>query len=262
MLNRLLRLPIILILLVSCGKFTLSPYISDVKEEKLNASNLELIKQRESKFTNNFKIAVISDTHDYYKELDKIVKDINSKKDEFAFAIVTGDITNIGLLSEFKEVSKFLKQLEIPYLVAIGNHDYLTNGFKIYSKIYGSQNMTFTFKQSHFVIYDNNNWEALGKTPDLDWVESELTKSTSTHKLLFSHVSPEDTDRYTDQESLNMKTLFNKYNVKYYINGHDHNPAFNLFGSIKRVTVGSPAKKVYVELTINDTEITHKHINI
>lgn len=103
---------IFFILLVSC-KFSYSPYSADVADIELNAQNLKIILDKEASTPANFKVAVISDTHNYYDELKKIVTEIN-KRGPYAFVIVTGDLTNVGLVDEFKKTQDLLAELKYP----------------------------------------------------------------------------------------------------------------------------------------------------
>lgn len=252
---------LLLLLITSCGKFNYSPYMSNTKNLNHNANALIEISNRASQFTNSYKIAIIADTHDYYKELDEAVDHINDKKNEYAFVVVLGDLTNIGLISEFETNKKFLDRLQLPYVTIIGNHDLLTNGASIYQQMYGKDNYSFTFKQTKFILYNNNNWESSYLVPDTDWVTNELTSSASTHNILMAHVSVADTARFTQNEIDTYENLINANNVRYTFNGHDHNFAESVFGTSTRITAGSSSKKVFVELSITDGGVSHEFIN-
>ena len=56
-----------LVILVSC-KFSYSPYTADVSDIELNEQNLKLIQEKEAATPADFKVAVISDTHNYYND--------------------------------------------------------------------------------------------------------------------------------------------------------------------------------------------------
>lgn len=245
---------------VSCGKFNLSPYLSKVNRQHLNRDNLLKISQREAQFTNNFKVALLSDTHDYYDELDELIDHINSKKEEYAFVIVSGDITNIGLLDEFLISIKILKSLEIPFIVAVGNHDLLTNGRELYEQLFGTDTFSFNFKQTRFNIINNNNWETSTERDNHTWVKNDITANPKTHHVVISHVSMEDPARFTEAEIDEWKTLGNTLGIKYFINGHDHGSGSRAFGNATRVTVGSPSHGGYAELIITDGGITDAFI--
>jgi hypothetical protein len=65
---------VLIILFSSCGKFIYSPYVSNAKDRSLNLIGLNSIIQRSTLFTNDFQVAIISDSHNYYKYLRKQIK--------------------------------------------------------------------------------------------------------------------------------------------------------------------------------------------
>lgn len=253
---------LILFSITSCGEFNYSPYISKTSNVKHNDNALAYIAERESKFSNSFKVAIFSDTHDYYEELDEIIAYINAHQDEYAFAIVMGDITNIGLLKEFKTARKFLSKLKIPYITTIGNHDLLTNGGYIYEQLFGKETYSLDFKQTKFILYNNNNWESFYKVPNMSWIDDQLTSSGQTHQILLAHVAIDDDVRFSSSIIDQFKTLIDSNRVKYSINGHNHNHSEGTFANAVEITVGSSSKGTFCELIINDSAVTHAFIHI
>lgn len=246
--------------IISCGKFVVSPYVSNTHSARENSKQLKNIQTQESSANDTFKIAVISDTHNYYDELKKQVDYINSRKAEYEFVIVGGDLTNLGLLREFEAAKSFLDDLEIPYVSVVGNHDLLSNGSSIFDQMFGPKNFAFTYRQTKFVLFNNNNWESSGRVPDLGYVESELASSTSMNHILVAHVSPEDDKRWTKEEKDEMRALVDTYNVDYFLNGHDHNPGEGPFGNATRVTIGASSKGKILEVNISNAGVSHQFV--
>src|SRR5690606_7595933 len=85
-----------LFFMASC-KFNVSPYSADVPKLLLNEVNMKRIVEIEAQTGPDFKIAFISDTHNYYSELDRMIDSINANG-PYDFIIVAGDITNLGHL--------------------------------------------------------------------------------------------------------------------------------------------------------------------
>ena len=243
----------------SC-KYKLSTYSADTPKQELNLVNLERIREVETTTGANFKVAFISDTHNYYEELDELVDTINSRG-PYSFVIVSGDITNLGLLEEFDSARKFLNKLKSPYLVSPGNHDLIANGDIIFKKMFGPGDFDFSFKNYHFILFDNNNWENSTKVPDLIWLRDKLSTSTAIDKILVAHVSPDDRERFTDNEIMDFSTLIDNYNVKYFIHGHNHTYNESVFGNAIKITVGAPSKKSYLEVEFSAGGVTHQKIN-
>lgn len=175
-----------LIFAVAC-KYDYSPYGADVADVELNAQNLTVIQDSEAATATTYKVAFLSDTHNYYDDVNALVDRINSRG-PYAFVVVTGDITNVGLLSEFEAAQKMFARLKFPVLVAAGNHDMISNGKTIYDRLYGPDKLSFEFKNVQFVMLNNNNWELGGNVPDTDWVEREVSTSTSPFKILMAHI--------------------------------------------------------------------------
>jgi 3',5'-cyclic AMP phosphodiesterase CpdA len=249
-----------LIILVGC-KFSYSPYTADVSDIELNAQNLKLILENEAATPAAFKVAIISDTHNYYNDLKDIVREIN-KRGPYAFVIVTGDITNVGLIDEFKKTQDLLAGLKYPVIVAAGNHDMISNGQTIFDRLYGPDKQSFVFKNTRFIIFNNNNWEVSGNTPDVDWIERELTTSVEVNKLLFAHIPVDDDERFSASEVDRWRNMVNANGVNYFICGHDHNHAVSDFGSAKQVVVGAASKRVYVELNFTGAGVTHQLVKL
>ena len=249
------------LLFLSCGKFTVSPYVSSTPNSRLNQHQLQDIKSLEPTSSDTFKIVALSDTHNYYNEFSDQIDYINSKSGEYKFVIISGDLTNLGLLREFETTKKLLKKLRIPYVTAVGNHDLLSNGASIYRQMFGLTDYSFTFRQTKFIFFNNNNWESSGIVPNLSFVESELASSTSTNHVLVAHVSPQDKDRWNQEEKDDMQAIVDTYGVNYFLNGHDHNPGANTFGVATRVTVGASNKGKILELEISNAGVTHQFID-
>lgn len=251
--------------MAACGELNYSPYEVEVDNSNLNQKNLRLIlnqSKRQPTKTDIFKFVVISDTHDYYDGLEKQVRYINNHYKEYDFVIITGDMSNVGLVEEFEETMKRLKKLRIPYLTTSGNHDLLINGKKIYKRVFGEDTYAFEYKNTKFVLYNNNNWESSNNIPDIGWLERELIKNKSNNLILFSHVAPNDKDRYSKSEIEYLKGIINQYNVNYYINGHNHNPGASKFGNATQLTAGASSKEVLLEVKVTNFGVNHAFIDL
>lgn len=241
-------------------KFKLSTYSAETPNQDLNKSNLFKIKKQEQTSAATFRIAFIADSHNYYEDLSDLIKVINSRS-PVEFVIICGDVTSLGLLEEYDHSRQFFNQLKYPYLVAVGNHDLLANGKIIFKKMFGPNNFSFTYQDVQFVIFNNNNWETSGRTPDINWVSSTILAQNFPRKVLISHIGPEDNKRFTQAEIQNWETLVNTLGVDYFIHGHNHNPTEGKFGLANLITVGAPSKRTYLELHIDAGGIQHQRIN-
>lgn len=252
---------ILLVLSAAGCKYTVSPYTADVAEVELNAQNLSLIQASEATAPTSYKVAFLSDTHNYYDDVTDLVNRINARG-PFAFVVVTGDITNVSLLAEFEAAQALFARLKYPVLVAAGNHDMLGNGKLIYDRLYGPDKLSFEFKNTQFVMLNNNNWELGGDVPDVDWVEQQVASSASPFKVLMAHIPVDDRERFTQAEIDRWRNLINDNGVTYFICGHDHNHAVSDFGNAKQIIIGSGAKRSYVELEVTPTGVSYQLIKL
>lgn len=252
---------LLLLLILSCGKFNFSPYYSDVSNENTNGKNLAkiLALTGAGSVGASYNVAFISDPHDYYDGLEKQVKYINKNKSAFDFVVVCGDLSNVGLASEFEKTKEILDKLTIPYITTSGNHDLLINGPKIYKKLFGEDDYVFVYKDTKFILFNNNNWESAG-APNTNWVKQEVENNMSGHLVLVSHVPPTDSLRFTTSVITQYENLVIDNNVDYYLNGHVHTPKAKVFGGVPNITIGASSKEVMLNLKITAGGLSHEFI--
>lgn len=248
---------LLLFILGSC-KFNTSPYTTHSPKYQLNEVALDRIKQNDDN-SREFMIALIADTHNYYDELSSLISKLNSKR--YDFIVVAGDITNLGLIDEFLEFKKHYDKVNSPCLVVVGNHDLVTNGNISFNRMFGHENMDFTYKGVQFILFNNNTWESKELVPNFEWIETQLAQHPSFPKVLVSHVSYADKDRFSSNQIKRWEQIFDTYNINYYLNGHDHNPGESLVGQTYQITIGSTVKRTYWELHFSEHGVTHKKVN-
>jgi len=257
---KLIVFAVVIVGVISCGKFSYSPYVAQTKVLNLNLKNISRLDYNQLSSQGEYKIAVISDTHDYYDELDSQVRYINKQNYDMTF--ISGDMTNTGLVTEYEESIKRINKLSKPVFTTSGNHDLLIDGAKIYEDYFGPQNYSLEIGDTSFIFLNNNNWESNMQAPNISWLESELMKAFGNRIVVIAHCPYDDQERFTLAQRGDFKNLLETYNVNYFINGHNHNPSESDSANFKHITVGSSSKKVVLELKITDDEITHKSIQI
>lgn len=189
--SRLLIISLIIANLSSCDNLVdYSPYDTDVKSLNKNAENISRI-QKTPRLSDSLVIVVISDTHSNHTQLLDAISLIN-KMPDISFVVVDGDITNWALAKEYKDYSRNLSKLNVPSLTVIGNHDYLSNGAKIYRRMFGDTNFSFNLTDHKIVVFDNIVWERGNRSPDFDWLESALLSENDLPSILFTHIHPWD----------------------------------------------------------------------
>jgi 3',5'-cyclic-AMP phosphodiesterase len=242
--------------------FTYSPYEADVEEQYRNTTqkNLERIRSIPVNETQEFRVALLSDTHYHFDDLSDAIEVINQKKD-VSFVIVTGDIAESGLLKEFEFFHNIMSGLNKPYLTVIGNHDYLSNGAHIYQDMFGARNYSFVFKNVKFVMFDNVTMES-NRTPDMEWFGQEVINSGGhIHIIPFSHIFLFDKQFAKLREGY--YRLLKDNGIALSVNGHKHDYEYDNYfeDEVYFLTIPSPDKRAYVELLISPSGIQVEKID-
>jgi hypothetical protein len=141
----------------------------------------------------NFCFVVMGDTKNGLGIFHRIIKDINGEK--LLFAIDVGDLVSDGEKEKYRIFYNGIKKSEVPFLVAIGNHDIREGGRANYFDIFGHFYYAFSYCDSLFVVLDDANEEYIDKQ-QMEFLENELKKDFK-HKFIFLHVPPFDPRNYT-----------------------------------------------------------------
>jgi 3',5'-cyclic-AMP phosphodiesterase len=266
--KELYRVSVLMIILTglvwACGDpVSFSPFEAQVADVFKNTTekNLYQIRLLDTAANRPFKVVLLSDSHYHFSSLKDAIKDINQHND-FSFIIVTGDISENGLLKEFEIFHQIMSHSRIPYVTVIGNHDHLSNGAEIYRQMFGPLNYSFAFHGVKFVAWDNTEWESKEKV-DYQWLEQALKNRNDLeaisapyrHVIPFSHVPPFDGQFEKNKDRF--QSLLEAHDIKLSVHGHKHEFSVETGeNDIRYMTVGSPQKRNYAALTIADGDIT------
>ena len=187
----------VIFLLASCDRLEYSPNQKFDKNTPngINANNLERIFAVPGDDTIRFILS--GDSQRAYDDLLPFLNKINAMKG-VDFVILNGDISDFGLLQEFKWIEDFYSKLNVPHIAIIGNHDHAANGVNIYKRMYSEQlDFTFTYKGVKFVCHNTNSREYNfnGTVPDLNWLRAEFQPVAGIKGYLaVAHVPPTSGD--------------------------------------------------------------------
>lgn len=218
-------------LLTGCGAIQYSPWQSNAPDYDLTAKHLNRLMKYDTGRYEPFAIAVVGDPQAVAGSFKRAV-DILNERSDIDFVVIAGDLTDRGLMSEFKMIGDALERLEKPALTIVGNHDGLSNGSKLYQEMFGPLNYSFIYKDVKFVMWNNNAYEW---SVDMDWLAAEVN---SHHRVVIvAHQPPDDGALSLSQEQ-RWKEIRQKPNVVTSIHGHVHR--FNLVkeGDLPIYTVG------------------------
>lgn len=252
------------IFLSACDLFEYSPnqIILKAHERDLNKKNINKLLSKTPGDT--LKIILMGDTQRFYDEVDEFVRSVNQRKD-VDLVIHSGDISDFGLQQEFTWVNDIMSKLKVPYVTVIGNHDLLANGSKVYSKMFGPFNFSFTYAGIKFILFDSNSREHSfnGTVPDIPWIEEELADSANYNAaILVSHIPPYDGD--FDPQLSDKYALLVKEHPKVRLSLHGHQHSFQLEDfpddGVTYVVSTTIGKRGYAEITITGEETTIEKI--
>ena len=226
---------ITVLLLPSCDTvFDIHPYDTRITgATNINQNNIATI-EKTCAGRDTVRIAFISDSHQWYNDLGAIIDDIN-RRDSIDFVIHLGDLTDTGTIKEYVWARDYLARLVKPYVVLIGNHDFLGTGDEIYSKMFGNMDFSFIAAGVKFLCVNTNatEYDHIADIPDFQFLEDEAIADSALfdRTVVCMHARP-----YSDQFNNNVAKPFEYYvknlpGILFCINGHDHNLQFDdLFG--------------------------------
>ncbi|WP_266206147.1 metallophosphoesterase family protein [Pontibacter kalidii] len=194
-------------------------------ERDLTARNVEKIQQLSPDDT--IRIVVMGDTQRFYDSAEEFVKAAN-KLDNIDFVVHQGDISDFGMTQEFRWIHDIMKDLRVPYLTVIGNHDLLANGKKVYQQMYGDLNYAFVYGRVKFIFLDTNGreYDFSGNVPDLAWLQGQLTHTPESdwkQAVIISHMSPFGGDYDSRLRLPFHQVLEQSGRVHLSLHGHEHN---------------------------------------
>ncbi|MEM3672999.1 MAG: metallophosphoesterase [Candidatus Bathyarchaeia archaeon] len=179
-------------------------------------------------------IAQISDVHCgpmFRKEmLRAAIKEINEMRPDVV--LVTGDLTENGLMSEFKVASGELRKLKAEKVIFVsGNHDYRSTGYLLFKEFFPFSQVTETEEAVIVVLSsarpDRDDGE-VGHRQNL-WLEKTLEKHEDKAKIvaIHHHIIPiPDTgaDQITIVDAGDVLRSLVKSKVNLVLCGHRHRP--------------------------------------
>lgn len=210
-----------------------------------------------------FRFAMISDTQRCYDETEEAVHALNARQD-IDFVIHGGDISDFGATKEFLWQRDLLQQLQVPYVVLLGNHDCLGTGEDVYAAVFGSPNFGFTVGTTRFICLNTNamEYDYSHPVPDFEFLRSEFEHlDPKIRRTIFvMHVRP-----YEFQFNNNVAEIFEICvkrfpGVEFCLFGHEHRLMVeDLFGD-GVLYYGCPniEKRQYLLFTVDEEGYTYE----
>jgi 3',5'-cyclic AMP phosphodiesterase CpdA len=244
-------------LLAGCELIEYSPDETRTTEayHDLTRKNLEALAARPNPSGGDtLRFVFTGDSQRDYAQAEDLVKSVNKQRN-IAFVVVAGDVSDFGLIREFRWMHDKLKKLQVPYLTVIGNHDQAANGRRNYEQVYGALNYSFSYAGTQFVLLDTNGREYNfnGRVPDVPWMARQLANpGGSTRQVVICHVPPMDVDFDSELVYPYVQALHEAPNVVMQLNGHrhGHRELFHYGERIPFINSYSFVKQKYLIVTI------------
>jgi len=206
------------------------------------------------------------------KVFAKVISEVNKLNADVI--VITGDLTNEGLLKEYKECRKLISKLKAKTIITIsGNHDYRNTGYLAFKKYFPFKAVNELSKDIVLVTVgtarpDRNEGE-VGYRQNL-WLERTMKKYKDRVKILAMHhhlVSIPDTgaDRLTITDAGDVLRTLAATKVDLVLCGHKHRPWIWNFGKpliVYAGTASSERARGLFENTYNIIQISGKKIQV
>jgi len=146
------------------------------------------LKKIKVKNPTHYSFAVFGDNKNSHLIFPRLLKKV-SRDHEILFAMALGDLVFDGEMEKYRYFfSQVRKNLSIPLLTALGNHELRERGRGLYYELLGPFYYSFHIGDNYFIVIDDANKKGL----DLwqwEWLEKELQQAAKyTHRFVFMHV--------------------------------------------------------------------------
>lgn len=159
-----------------------------------------------------------------YDEMTQtVIRQINliNKTNRIDFCLINGDIIH-NEKSFLPKVKERIDQLDMPYYVARGNHDMVTDEF--WNQVWNMPlNHSFEFKDSAFIIADTANEQGEYLSPDLKWMEEKLNQfKAKKNVFLVLHIPQAKWTKHAIDTPAFFELIKKYPNIRLGLHGHEH----------------------------------------
>ena len=205
------------------------------------------------------------------EKFETLVNEVNQLHPDYI--VVTGDLTNEGLMKEYEQCKDLLTQFNAKKIVSIsGNHDYRNTGYLLFKKYFPFETINELNDKVVLITVgtarpDRNEGE-VGYRQNL-WLERTMKKYKDKVKILAMHhhlVAIPDTgsDQLTVVDAGDVLRTILDTGVDLVLCGHKHRPWVWNFGKLMVVNAGTATSErvrglfenTYNIITIEDTQVT------
>ncbi len=195
----------------------------------------------------SFRYVVMGDSRSQWGLWSNIVKHIDGLDPKPDFVINSGDIVPTGYAREYHDYYvRALLKTDIPFLVAIGNHDDSSDSMaREYRYLFGAKalNYYFDYGKARYVFIDNVT-KVQPYEQTLKWLDETLADTPKGYrKYVSAHKPPSTIEKWAyhawdDSNSRTFTDLMTKHEVDEVYHGHIHAYSTATFGGINYTLTG------------------------
>ncbi len=203
---------------------------------------------------------------------ETIVKEVNELNPDVI--VITGDLTNEGLMKEYEKCKSLLKQFKTKKIISIsGNHDYRNTGYLLFKKFFPFETINELDNDVVLVTVgtarpDRNNGE-VGYRQNL-WLERTMKKYKDKIKIVAMHhhlipIPDTGSDQLTVVDAGDVLRTVLDTQVDVVLCGHKHRPWAWNFGKLTVVNAGTASSerlRGLFENTYNILTISNKKVQV
>jgi len=182
--------------------------------------------------------------------LQRAIDEINSLSPDIV--VVTGDLTEEGIFSEFQEAKRYLTQIKCRRLVVgCGNHDARTTGYILFPKFFGEPSSVTESGDTALIMLNSSRPDRedgeIGYNQGL-WMKHCLEQHKDKFKIIALHhhlIPVPDTgmERNLVCDAGDFLRTLTSYNVNLVLCGHRHRPWLWKIGNLPIVYAGAVSTK-------------------
>ena len=196
------------------------------------------------------------------KVFDKVIQEVNQLEPNAV--IITGDLTNEGLVKEYEQARQLISKIKTEKIIAIsGNHDYRNTGYLIFKKYFPFDTINELDNNTVLVTLgtsrpDRNEGE-VGYRQNL-WLERTMQKYNDRIKIVAMHhhligIPDTGSDRLTVIDAGDVLRTILATNVDLVLCGHKHRPWMWNFGNLEIINAGTASSERVRGLFVNTYNI-------
>lgn len=142
----------------------------------------------DAELTMPFRIAVYADVQEEIGSVQDLYRRMNADP-QLRFALISGDLTEMGSVDELRRFQRELEQLRIPAFATLGNHELGTRA-DLFHEYFGRGNARFRFRGVQFTLLDSAS--ATIAPTAYRWLRGWLDEGRDRLHLVTMHIPPFD----------------------------------------------------------------------